>query len=313
MAVPSARDGAAPAPGWPPQGGQAEGGARPPSSPPAWPPGSAPVWPPAGGYPHVHPGPPPGPPGYMPQRPVPPGYVPGASYPVPEAPQPTIPARAAWWGLLGFLVAYVLAGIGEAIGEAVTGSSNSGLLDLFSEPGLWAGMLLTVIFVSRRYGTGSLPRDFGLKMRAKDPLWGLAAFATMFVAAEIVIVAFTGTRFAGSNTEILSGQKNNGVTYALVSVMVAVGAPFFEELFFRGFLRTALQARLGPHGAIFAQAAFFGLAHAGEVSGWANVSVVAAMFALGVVLGYTARITGRLAPGMIAHCLFNLVAVISLA
>jgi uncharacterized protein len=187
------------------------------------------------------------------------------------------------------------------------------LLELFSEPGLWVGMLGTVVFVSRRYGTRSLSRDFGLAVKATDPLWGSVAFVAMFVTAELVLVIFANTKFSGTNTQVLSGEKGNGVTYALISVMVAIGAPFFEELFFRGFLRTALQSRLGPHGAIFAQAGLFGLAHAGEVSGWANVSVVLAMFSLGVVLGYTARITGRLAPGMVAHCLFNLVAVISLA
>jgi membrane protease YdiL (CAAX protease family) len=139
------------------------------------------------------------------------------------------------------------------------------------------------------------------------------AFFIMFVLADIVIAVFQHSRFAGTNTQILTGQKDNSVTYVLISIMVAVGAPFFEELFFRGFLRTALQTRLGSHGAVFAQAALFGLAHLGEVSGWANVSIVLAMFSLGVVLGYTAKFTGRLVPGMAAHCLFNLVAVISLA
>jgi membrane protease YdiL (CAAX protease family) len=33
------------------------------------------------------------------------------------------------------------------------------------------------------------------------------------------------------------------------------------------------------------------------------------MFGVGVVLGYTAKLTGRLGAGMLAHCLFNLLAV----
>ena len=39
--------------------------------------------------------------------------------------------------------------------------------------------------------------------------------------------------------------------------------------------------------------------------------MVLAMFTVGVVLGYTAMLTGRLGAGMVAHCLFNLVTVIS--
>jgi membrane protease YdiL (CAAX protease family) len=39
--------------------------------------------------------------------------------------------------------------------------------------------------------------------------------------------------------------------------------------------------------------------------------VVLAMMCVGVVLGYTAKFTGRLGAGMVAHCLFNLVAVVT--
>ena len=41
------------------------------------------------------------------------------------------------------------------------------------------------------------------------------------------------------------------------------------------------------------------------------VTVVLALFLVGVVLGYTAKLTRRLGAGMLAHCLFNLVAVAS--
>lgn len=235
----------------------------------------------------------------------------------PGAPPPPrgslIPARAAWWALAGFALAEVLAGLLAAIGQAITGTNSQSLLEVFSEPGLWAGMFLTVVLVSRHFGTGNLSRDFGLSGKAIDLGWGAIAFITMLIMASAVVGAFSGTKYAGSNTEILSSQKDNGLHYAVVAVVVAVGAPFFEELFFRGFLRTALTTRFGAHGGIFAQAALFGAAHAGEVKGYANVSVVLAMFTLGVVLGYTAKLTGRLGAGMVAHCLFNLAAVISLA
>jgi membrane protease YdiL (CAAX protease family) len=193
-----------------------------------------------------------------------------------------------------------------------TGSSTRGLSDLLGEAGLWVAMLATVVFVSHRFGTSSLPRDFGLGITLKDPLWGVCAAITAFLGAGLVLENFSGTKFSGSNDQILTQQKGHEAGIVLVTVIVALGAPFFEELFFRGYLRTALQARFGRHGAVWLQALFFGLAHAGEAStALGNVSVVMAMVTVGVVLGYTAMLTGRLGAGMVAHCLFNLVAVIS--
>jgi membrane protease YdiL (CAAX protease family) len=212
----------------------------------------------------------------------------------------------------GALAGIVLAGVGAAIGQAITGSSTSALSDLLGEAGLWLAMLATVVLVSYQFGTRSLRRDYGLAIAPKDPLWGLCAAIVAFLGAGLVLTLFSGTKFSGSNDQILTQQKGHEVGIVLVALIVALGAPFFEELFFRGYLRTALQARFGRHGAVWLQAVFFGLAHAGEAStALGNVSVVLAMFTVGVVLGYTAMLTGRLGAGMVAHCLFNLVAVIS--
>ena len=227
-------------------------------------------------------------------------------------PEGGMAVRAAWWVLPGLLVGFVLSGIGAAIGQGVTGSSTSGLTDLLGEVGLWTAFLATALWVSRRYGTGSLRRDYGLGVRAVDVLWAVLAVATALAITEVVVAAFQGTKFSGSNDQILTQQKGHEVGLVLVSVLVALGAPFFEELFFRGYFRTALQQRFGTHGAVWIQAALFALLHFGETPKLAgNVSVVLAMLGVGVVLGYTARLTGRLGAGMMAHCLFNLLAVAS--
>jgi membrane protease YdiL (CAAX protease family) len=248
------------------------------------------------------------------------GYAPAANWPGYDggngrALQPRdrqIPARAALVAVPGALGGIVLAGVGAAIGEGITGSSTSGVSDLLGEAGLWVAMLATVVFVSYRFGTASLPRDYGLAIKAKDPLWGVCAAIMAFVAAGLVLEIFSGTKFSGSNDQIITQQKGHEAGIVLVTLIVALGAPFFEELFFRGYLRTALQARFGRHGAVWLQAVFFGLAHTGEAgTALGNVSVVLAMITVGVVLGYTAMLTGRLGAGMVAHCLFNLVAVIS--
>jgi len=47
--------------------------------------------------------------------------------------------------------------------------------------------------------------------------------------------------------------------------------------------------------------------------GWATLLNVAGVTAAGVVFGALRNKTGRLGPGMVAHSLFNVVAVLSLA
>ena len=119
------------------------------------------------------------------------------------------------------------------------------------------------------YGSASLRRDFGLEIRAPDVLWGFAAVAAALIVSEIVVVVFAGTKFAGSNDQIISQQKGHEVGLVILTLIVELGAPFFEELFFRGFLRTALQERFGAGGAVWLQAAFFGFATSGiENRGW---------------------------------------------
>jgi membrane protease YdiL (CAAX protease family) len=234
--------------------------------------------------------------------------------------------HAIWWLLPGATAALLLSGIGAAIGQGLTGRSNGAVTDLLGEVGLWAAMIGTVSLASRRQGTASLGRDFGLvRLRWKDLLPAFLAAASALVVSELVVQAFAGTRFSGSNTQIITSQRGHEAGLVVVSVLVAVGAPFFEELFFRGYLRLAFQRalerlfarrsdpeRLAGHGGVWLQAALFGLAHFGEARTEAgNVSVVVAMLLVGVVLGYAARLTGRLGPGMIAHGAFNLLAVIS--
>ncbi len=221
-----------------------------------------------------------------------------------------LPAGVAWWAVPGAVVGIVLAGLGASIGYGLTHSKTSAASDLLGEAGLWAAMLGTALFVSRRYGSASLARDYRLAIKARDLLWGLVALVCALVVVQVVLAVFAGTKFAGSNDEIITQQKGHELGLVVVAFLVALGAPFFEELFFRGFLRTALRRRFGPHGSVWLQAMFFGLAHFGEsATALGNVSVVLAMFGVGAVLGYTAKLTGRLGAGMVAHCLFNLLAV----
>jgi membrane protease YdiL (CAAX protease family) len=234
--------------------------------------------------------------------------APGSEIP---APNRVIPARAAWWALLGLALGEIVGSIFAEVAAVFTGSDTGAVATLAGEIGLWAGMFGAVVYVSRRFGTGSLARDYTFGFRRVDLAWGPLIAFTGLVVEGVLGQAFAGSKLAGTNTQLITGQKGNTVGFAIITVIVSVGAPFFEELFFRGLLRTALRSAIGPTWAAIAQGCLFGLAHVNPTTGLGNVEVVAIIGSLGIILGLFANFTGRLAAGMIGHSLFNLLATIS--
>ena len=86
-----------------------------------------------------------------------------------------------------------------------------------------------------------------------------------------------------------------------------VVAPIAEEFFFRGVLQGWLQKRLpelGGLGAIAIASLAFGLAHVGQGLAW-----IPLVF-FGMAVGYLAKQTGSIVPGVFVHSLFNAVSVV---
>jgi membrane protease YdiL (CAAX protease family) len=218
-----------------------------------------------------------------------------------------------WWAVLGFVAGEVLGGIltvvvALAAGVSANHLNSSAPVLLAGEVGLWGGFVGACLLVSHRYGTGSLRADYGLAVRLGDVGFGLLAALSALVVEVIVAAAFAHTRFQGTNTQIITGQRHSGAGFAVVTIIVAVGAPFFEELFFRGLLRTAFKARMRPALAVLCQAVLFGLAHIQSGFGTGNLSIVVTITCVGLIFGLVAERTGRLGAGMIGHGLFNLTA-----
>ena len=99
-------------------------------------------------------------------------------------------------------------------------------------------------------------------------------------------------------------QLRDGVLPVLVvTLILVVGAPFFEELFFRGLVQGAFTNGFGTRFALFAQAVCFGLVHfrVGMSASQAIITVVT-IGATGLVLGSTRWHYEKLGPGMVrAH------------
>jgi membrane protease YdiL (CAAX protease family) len=107
---------------------------------------------------------------------------------------------------------------------------------------------------------------------------------------------------------------SHGLSLWVIALFTIFGAPFFEELFFRGLLYRGLEAVIASPArritvtavlAILADGVLFGAAHLEWVQ-FAGLAVV------GVLLAVMFRITGRLGMSMVGHATFNAVAMISL-
>lgn len=211
---------------------------------------------------------------------------------------------------VGYLVGLVVGSLVESawIGAHHGNADSLGAL-VSGTVGLWVGLLGAALWASRTLGTSSLRADFGLRFAWIDPGVGaLAGVAAQYVLPAIVYLPVrTDTRImnqVGAPAQHITGLAHGPGVILLVLVLV-VGAPVVEELFFRGLLLSALRARIGSVGAVLISAVLFGLAHFEPLQ-----FPVLALF--GVLLGVLALRTGRLGPNICAHAAFNALAVYAL-
>jgi membrane protease YdiL (CAAX protease family) len=226
--------------------------------------------------------------------------------------QPRLPSGAALIALVGF-VAGMAASIGLSFAGRALGLARVERL-VISQAGLWTGLLGACRTVSRRFRSGRLIPDFGLKIGWGDVGWGLlmSLAARMAVSLAVLPIALVARRLAGANDAVFRTFRPEAAGFLVAAVLAVVGAPVVEELFFRGVVQGALLDRLGTVGAVAAQAVLFGLAHFNPIYGLTNITVVVAVAAAGVVFGITVRLR-RLGSSIFAHAFFNLVAVLAVA
>jgi membrane protease YdiL (CAAX protease family) len=233
---------------------------------------------------------------------------------------------AGWMWLLyagvGFLGGQVLAVLLVGVSAALAGRFHQiAQLSKLSEPptwlvvstlcGLWGGFFGAAVLSSRLRGTSRLVGDLGIRFRWIDVLGVPIGIGGQFLVALIYVpiaphVHDFHQRFAAPAQRLTGGS--HGVGYALIALATVAGAPFFEELFFRGVLLRAL-ARLfgrwggwvGPGLAIVASGTLFALAHAESLQ-------LLGLAVFGVVLGIVSYRTGRLGMSIVAHASFNALA-----
>lgn len=103
---------------------------------------------------------------------------------------------------------------------------------------------------------------------------------------------------------------NTPLSLFLVSLTAVGFAPFFEELFFRGFLQPLFTRDLGPIAGIIITGCLFGGMHLPEYGALWQYGVAISL--VGIALGYIRQRARSVIPGTLVHACFNSIAVIAL-
>lgn len=171
-------------------------------------------------------------------------------------------------------------------------------------------VLLGACWLAARRSSEGLLRRYGFRLVPVDLAVGLAAaFAARVVATAVTVVLLLlfGRELVGSNVGGIVRLRSDRSALLAFWVLATVGAPLVEELFYRGLLLRALQARLATPMAVGAQAALFALAHSNPVYGLRNVGVVLQVLVFGIIAGMLAVHFRRLGPSIAAHAINNAV------
>lgn len=175
---------------------------------------------------------------------------------------------------------------------------------------LWAVFLGVPTAATMLKGRRSLRRDFGFAMRWTDVPVGLALGLGLQLALGIILqvlypVFGLDVDRVGDSAEELTADATNGLGVAILILIAAVGAPLFEELFYRGLFLRAVQRRFGDVVAVVLPALVFGIVHF-------QLFDLPALLVFGVAMGFVTLRVRRLGLAIWAHVAFNLTAVLSL-
>lgn len=209
-------------------------------------------------------------------------------------------------------------GTGSAVGQASAQFSTGQALAVGVPPPLWLTALLQLplwfglaaipIWFAVKRGRGVVA-DLGLRMRAIDIPVGLAIGVfcqlVMVPVMYLLLSKLIGVKDVSAAARELTDRASSPISIILLFLIVGIGAPIAEEIYFRGMAQGIFGRRLRPVWAIVAAAAFFAATHLQPLQ-------FPALLAFGVVLGVMRWRTGRLGPSIWAHLGFNVVAAASL-
>lgn len=227
------------------------------------------------------------------------------------------PARQQW-GLgevgLGLVLAQFLAIVATVLAMSVAGWTESADIPMWAgallQVPLWGGYLGAVVLAGLK--GGGVESDFGLAFRPVDvPVGLVVGVAVQLLVLPLMywpILHLTGRTGddLSAPARSLADKAQDPLGWVLLALIVVVGAPVVEELFFRGLLLRSLQKRgLSDAGACIASAAAFAAIHLQALQ-------FVGLFTIGLVLAVMAVRTGRLGMSICTHAAFNATSVVVL-
>ncbi len=232
------------------------------------------------------------------------------------------------FALLGFAAGEIVALVFTAVAADLAGQGNrlQAIARMSAPPawyvgaslvGLWVGFAAGPWLASMARGTRHLAADLGIRFRAID----VAGIPIGFGGQLVVTALYTPFirhlhNFNAPTTKLTGGA--HGFAFAVIAILTVIGAPFFEELFFRGLVLRGLLRLFAPsdsaRGAARSLAVVAAVAVDGTIFGLAHAELVqlAGLALFGVMLATVSYRTGRLGMNMVAHASFNLVAVVAI-
>ncbi len=211
---------------------------------------------------------------------------------------------------LGFIGAFLFAAVLGAVVDV------SGTALLVSVLGVWASLVSAVVLAARRH---PLPvRRLFAAPKTADAWWtaiglGIGGGIVLRIVSGIAGAPFIHwVQEEQRNRPPIEGFHLSGGTILVAFLVICVGAPLFEELFFRGVLLPALARRMPVQAALVVQAALFASLHLAFRMGTASVIFTLAVIGVGGYgLGFLRVKTHSLVPGILAHSTFNAIALLA--
>ena len=169
----------------------------------------------------------------------------------------------------------------------------------------WACYLGGMWLASDRAGSGSPVDDYGITFEPIDVIgFGIGVLSQLVLVRVVYLPleafwpdTFTEDRLQENARSLV--DRADGSSMVLLFLVVVIGAPVVEELFYRGPLQRPLAARFDDGVVLVGVAAVFALVHFRPVE-------YPGLFAFGLVLGLAALRTGRLGMAVTTHVGFNL-------
>ncbi len=121
--------------------------------------------------------------------------------------------------------------------------------------------------------------------------------------AVLVIMEKMGISFENSKTETVQNDKSI-YSFCIAVIGAAIISPIYEEILYRGVFYTFFRNRYGIWGGMFISSIIFTVVHI------PTYNTLPVNFLSGVVFAWLYEKTNSILSAMIAHALFNFIAVL---